>query len=110
AEPPSLTRARQRLFAAWLKSHPQARDQAGLVGLPLRYRGPRGLPFEAPHFTSEILAHEEGAATIHTTLDLRYQRLTERILRAYVREQQRLGMRNAASLLVDRSDMGVRAA
>jgi penicillin-binding protein 1C len=108
-EPPSLAAARRRLFTQWLALHPQAGDQAGLMALPLHYDGSRELPFEAPHFTGAILAHGNDTPVIRSTLDLGRQRLIERVLQGYVREQERLGVRNAAALLVDTRDMGVRA-
>jgi penicillin-binding protein 1C len=109
-ESASLTAARRRLFAQWVTLHPRAADQAGLITLPLHYNSTRELPFEAPHFTAAILSH--GAASTHivrTTLDLARQRLIERVLQGYVREQERLGAHNAAALLVDTHDMGVKA-
>jgi penicillin-binding protein 1C len=109
-EPVALIRARQRLFALWRRQHPQAQDQTALLTLPLRYRGLRALPFAAPHFTDAILGRAGDTGTIRTTLDLACQQITERILRGYIAEQQRLGMRNAAALLVDLADMGVKAA
>jgi penicillin-binding protein 1C len=109
-EPPSLTAARRRLFAQWQASHPQASDQAGLIALPLHYNSSRELPFEAPHFTGLILGGRlHNTPIIQTTLDLNQQHLIERILQGYIREQQRLGVQNAAALLVDTRDMGVRA-
>jgi len=115
-EPRSLEEARGRLFALWLQRHPDARTQAGLVALPLSYGGRAGLPFEAPHFVNSLLADSSGTKNpsdvkiIRATLDLRYQKLAERVLEGYIREQQRLGVNNAAALLVDDRDMGVRAA
>jgi penicillin-binding protein 1C len=110
SEPPSLTAARQRLFAQWAQLHPQAADQAGLVTLPLHYNSTRDLPFEAPHFTATILARgDEETHIIRTTLDLARQRLIERVLQGYVSEQERLGVHNAAALLVDTRDMGIRS-
>jgi penicillin-binding protein 1C len=110
SEPPSLTAARRRLFSQWVALHPQAADQAGLITLPLHYNSTRELPFEAPHFTATILARSDADThIIRTTLDLPRQRLIERVLQGYVREQERLGVHNAAALLVDTHDMGVRA-
>jgi penicillin-binding protein 1C len=109
-EPASLTAARRRLFVQWQASHPQASDQSGLMALPLHYNSSRELPFEAPHFTGLILGSRiRNAPIIQTTLDLNQQHLVERILQGYIREQQRLGVQNAAALLVDTRDMGVRA-
>ncbi len=108
-EPASLTAARRRLFAQWQTYHPHAVDQAGLMALPLHYNGSRQLPFEAPHFTGLVLGRAHDTPIIQTTLDLNQQHLIERILAGYIREQQRLGVRNAAALLVDTRDLGVRA-
>ena len=109
-EAASLTAARRRLFAQWVTLHPQAADQSGLITLPLHYNSTRDLPFEAPHFTATILGHSaEDTHIIRTTLDLPRQRLIERVLQNYVREQERLGVHNAAALLVDTRDMGVKA-
>jgi penicillin-binding protein 1C len=109
AEPASLTAARRRLFAQWQAQHPESGDQAGLMALPLHYGGSRQLPFEAPHFSELVLGHTHKTPLIQTTLDLNQQHLVERILQGYVREQQRLGVQNAAALLVDTRDLGVRA-
>lgn len=46
---------------------------------------------------------------IQTTLDLRLQQLTERVLAGYVREHRAIGIHNAAALLVDYRDLSVRA-
>ena len=111
-EPPALNTARRHLFALWVAEHPQARDQAGLMTLPMHYNTSRALPFEAPHFTSLVLAGQkrhQSTPIIKTTLDLHQQHLVERILQGYVREQERIGIHNAAALLVDTRDMGVRA-
>ena len=111
-EPTSLNVARHHLFAMWAAEHPQAGDQSGLMTLPMHYNTSRTLPFEAPHFTSLILAGQKSRQTtpiIRTTLDLHQQHLVERILQGYVREQGRIGIRNAAALLIDTRDMGVRA-
>ncbi|HEY4214211.1 MAG TPA: penicillin-binding protein 1C [Steroidobacteraceae bacterium] len=109
-EPASLTAARHRLFREWVKRHPTAKDQSDLIAVPLRFNGPRALPFEAPHFTSALLTHPDASFRIDSTLDLHSQRIAERILHAYVQEQGRLGIHNAAALLVDYRDMSVRAA
>jgi penicillin-binding protein 1C len=109
-EPAALIAARRRLFREWRERHPDARGQEALIAVPLHYGAPRALPFEAPHFTEELLKTRGMGRVMRTTLDLRYQHLAERVLQGYVREQARLGVRNAAALLIDSRDMGVRAA
>jgi penicillin-binding protein 1C len=109
-EPANLTTARLRLFAQWLTIHPDGKDQAEAMRIPLHYKGARNLPFEAPHFTTALLAQTTDSAIIQTTLELRQQQRVERVLQGYVREQSRIGIHNAAALLVDTRDMGTRAA
>jgi penicillin-binding protein 1C len=110
AEPAELLAARERLFQRWQPAHPQAAPQ--YVSLPLRYGRLSELPFAAPHFTTHLLgsaAQQTDAHEIHSTLDLPLQRLLERVLRAYIRERQPLGIHNAAALLVDHRDLSVLA-
>lgn len=107
-EPRNLTEARLRLFVDWLARHPEAKEQSEAMGIALHYGGPRDLPFEAPHFTTALLA-QTNATVIQTTLDLRQQQTVERILQSYVREQERIGIHNAAALLVDTRTLAARA-
>jgi penicillin-binding protein 1C len=109
-----LTHARDRLYAMWRQRHPGLTQQSDLLRLPVQMHNVRELPFRAPHFVEGILAAQpassERSAEITTTLDLSLQRLIERHLRAYVERQKRLGVGNAAAMLVDTRDMGVKAA
>lgn len=122
-EPASLRAARERLFERWRELHPDTAHE--YVSVPLRYRRLSELPFAAPHFVNAVLARgaprsepavpdpspKVGATphTLHTTLDLPLQRLTERVLANYVREHRDIGIRNATALLVDTRDLSVRA-
>ncbi|MDO8787919.1 MAG: penicillin-binding protein 1C [Sulfuritalea sp.] len=105
-----LIAARDRLYQAWLERHPEARGEAEAFRLPAPLRRARDLPFLAPHFVDGVLARRSPGAELRTTLDLGLQRLLERHLRAYVERNRRLGVRNAAALLVDSRDMGIKAA
>ena len=105
-----LTAARDRLYQAWLRQHPEAGSERELFRLPAAVRRARDLPFLAPHFVDGILSRRPAGGELRTTLDLGLQRLLERHLRAYVERSGRLGVRNAAALLVDSRDMGVKAA
>lgn len=109
-EPAGLTAARARLFERWQEIHGDAREDAALMRVGLHYEELRKLPFEAPHVANALLARADSATSISTTLDLTQQRLVERVLQGYVKEQRRNGISNAAALLVDRRDLGVRAA
>ncbi|HYM36551.1 MAG TPA: transglycosylase domain-containing protein, partial [Steroidobacteraceae bacterium] len=111
AESENLRAARERLFARWVKTHPDAKRDVELMSSPLRYASLDKLPFIAPHFTALLLDRDQSRPrhAIQTTLDLPLQRLSERILSGFVREQSRIGIQNAALLLVDHRDMSVRA-
>lgn len=126
-EPDELRDARERLFERWRQTHPDAAHE--YVSVPLRYARLRDLPFSAPHFVDYVLGAGHGARgagqndlssspardprpiahALTTTLDLPLQRLTERVLTSYVREQRSIGIHNAAALLIDYRDMSVRA-
>jgi penicillin-binding protein 1C len=110
-EPDDLRAARMRLFEKWVRRHPDAASAAEYVATPLRYASLRDLPFAAPHFTNAVLQRPRPAAehSVNTTLDLRTQRTLERVIATYVREQGKIGIHNAAALLVDYRDMSVRA-
>ena len=107
---PELTQARDRLFDVWCERHPEARREAALLRLPVQVRSTRNLPFAAPHFVMGTLATHPTEPELVTTLDLRLQRLMERHVRAYVERQKRVGVTNAAAMLVDTRDMGVKDA
>lgn len=108
-----LAAARARLYARWRDTHGASDADDALMELPLRLRSPRRLPFAAPHFTDRVLAEQtlraERPAELRTTLDLRLQRLVETRVRQYLRRGDARGLRNAAVMLVDTRDMGVRA-
>lgn len=108
-EPPTLLAARERLFERWRANFPADTAAHQYVSLPLTYRRISDLPFLAPHFTNQVLASAGANHRIDTTLDLRLQRTTERVLTTYVREHAGTGIHNAAALLVDTRDMSVRA-
>lgn len=109
-EPPNLLAARLRLFERWVSRHPQDERERGLVALPLRYGSLAQLPFSAPHFVDRLVREHAGAARLQTTLDLDLQRALEREMREYLARGSRIGLRNAAAMLVDWRDMSVKAA
>ena len=134
-EPAELGQARERLFTRWQETHPDTAHE--YVSVPLHYARLNDLPFAAPHFVDYVLGTgpERGmglgargsgqssgsvllpesrapspvARALTTTLDLPLQRLAERVLASYVREQRSIGIHNAAALLLDYRDMSVRA-
>lgn len=106
----ALRLARARLFEKWAERHPEDRGQQAALSLPLSTRGRGQLPFLAPHFVNATTAAHPRETAIVTTLDLGLQKLIERHLRQFIDGKRHLGVVNAAALLVDYRDMGVRAA
>ena len=111
---PQLAAARNRLYAQWLRGHPRDAAQQPLFALPLSLRPLSQLPFEAPHAVEQVLAARQiagGAADAHvvTTLDLDLQHTLQRTLRLYVAHNATRGIHNAAAILVDTRDMGIKA-
>ncbi len=111
-EKQTLVDARNRLYAHWVVRYPAAREQRGLVQLPLNLRTTADLPFRAPHASAMLLADRSLAAAgnaLHSTLDWKLQQALERQLQNYVARERRVGIVNASAMLVDTRDMGVRA-
>jgi penicillin-binding protein 1C len=66
-------------------------------------------PFAAPHFCDQILAATSDDKSTKTTLDLPLQHLLERQVTRFVERRKAVGVSNAAAMLVDTRDMGIRA-
>lgn len=114
----ALAVARQRLYAQWRIHHRVTLAEDAALRLPLDLSGVPQLPFRAPWFVEQVLLEqqtrtllkqEQMPAELRTSLDLGMQRIVAGQLRSFVREQRLKGIRNAAALLVDTRDMGVRA-
>lgn len=106
--------ARRTLFAGWIESHPDDGAIASDFELPLSFRSTKKLPFRAPHFTDLVLDRSRArswreSAGLTTTLDLDLQSRLEQKIAAYVKEKSRLGIMNAAAIVVDTTSMSVRA-
>lgn len=105
-----LLDARGTLAAAWRRS--RGGDAAGEAAreLPLRIRRPAELPFRAPHAAQALAAaaqRDGGGPVVRSTIDLALQRRVEAVLRAHVDRNRRVGVDNAAALLVDLRDLSV---
>jgi penicillin-binding protein 1C len=109
----NLRAARSRLYQRWEHVHGTDAANRTLFDLPLRLRPARDLPFTAPHAVEQALAESRIAAraepVIRTTLDSRLQSLLERQVRDYLGQRRVNGLVNAAALLVDTRDMGIKA-
>ena len=96
-----LLAARERLMAMW-----QA-DGALDAPAPV-FRSPAKLPFGAPHFVRDHLPPNAGPR-LRTTLDRPLQTLLEQRIQEHVERHSRIGIHNAAALLVAHRSMDVLA-
>ena len=111
---PTLSIARNRLYARWLRRHPRDASLKPLFALPLTLRPLSRLPFEAPHAVDQLLAAQRVGGerlppVVTTTIDLGLQHTLERQVANYVQRNAPRGIRNAAALLIDTRDMGIKA-
>jgi penicillin-binding protein 1C len=109
----ALTQARDRLFQRWQQVYATDSSQQALFRLPLALRQPEQMPYIAPHFIEQLRQQTQQLvqrnSRVDTTLDVGLQRLVERQVNAFIARNQSRGIHNAAVLLVDSRDMGVRA-
>ena len=96
----SVTAAQGRLFD---KMAPSGDED------DFRARAEADRKFLAPHFTTGVLAQLPAQEQITTTLDLDLQRMLERRISGYVASNSKLGIKNAAAMLVDSDNMEVLA-
>lgn len=111
---PALAQARNRLYAQWLRKHPRDASLKPLFALPLTLRPLARLPFEAPHAVDQLLAAQRTGGDalppiVTTTVDLGLQHALERQVANYVQRNAPRGIKNAAALLIDTRDMGIKA-
>lgn len=108
-----LMQARNRLWQHWRQEHLDNENMAALFELPLMLRQPEQMPYIAPHLIEQIARQNRFSAekpqTVVTTLDVNLQRIAEKQVAAFIARRQQAGLHNAAVLLVDTRDMGVRA-
>ena len=105
----SLEQARRVLFAKWVGKYPKDTDQKSSVDLPIVLKRPSDLPFLAPHFANEVRELDSFEPVLHTTLDLRLQKLIERHVKSYVEANRQKGIDNAVVLLVDHRTLEVKS-
>lgn len=104
-----LNEARSRLFEKWVELHPQDRQQQLALSLPMTTQLRSALAFRAPHFVDMVVADHPAEKRIVTTLDSPLQNLLERQVTQYVEAKKRIGIHNAAVMLMDYRTMEVRA-
>ncbi len=104
------SKEREALLEKWLALHPEEKYQSLEFELPLVRFYSRQLPFEAPHFINELMQRRTSRQSeLHTTLDLRLQKLFEEKVSDYVQSQSGIGIKNASAILVDRFSGEIRA-
>jgi penicillin-binding protein 1C len=101
--------ARRRLFARWVRRHPEDERRGAFLETPWSVARPGSLPSLAPHFARRVLGEGPGER-VATTLDLDLQALLERLVAGHVERRRERGVRNAAALLVDFTTMETLAA
>jgi penicillin-binding protein 1C len=79
------------------------------IDAEFRVRAGQTREFSAPHFVRRVVDISAGRAEIATTLDRELQRLIERRIESYIEANRRLGVANAAAMLVDTRSMEVLA-
>jgi penicillin-binding protein 1C len=111
-----LQEARLRLFKRWLSAHPNLTVEEhtklqAMMALPIQFRDPSQLPFDAPHLTEMLLTQcgPRSGNQIRTTLARDLQHMIEQQVRRYVNTQHRLGIQNAVAMLVDYRTMETKA-
>lgn len=105
-----LKSIRAHLYERWLLKHPDDADKKVTFGLPIVMQSIHDLPFLAPHFVNKIINDPAvKQKRIDTTLDSRMQRIVNRITRNYLARKNGIGIYNAAVMLVDTRDMGVKS-
>ncbi|WP_028104575.1 penicillin-binding protein 1C [Pseudoduganella violaceinigra] len=113
AAPQALHAARARLWQRWQARHPDDRRWQADMQLALRTEGRATLPFLAPHLVDLLLHAQQQAmetqGVIDSSLDLRVQRVLERVIGGYLRTRADSGVVNASAMLVDTATMQVRA-
>jgi len=105
----ALQDAREVLFAQWLEVHPEDANERALLRMALQVRPLCSLPFRAPHL-ADWLSRRPGIemqGVVRTTVDGDLQKALEKEMSAYIRLHSNVGVRNAAAILVDTSNMEV---
>lgn len=111
--PEDLMNARGRLFDAWVESHPDDAELSDFINY-----APYVIckfPQDAPHFTRELelnrneISFYGKANAVKTTLDYSLNKFVKEQLELYIKKNQIIGINNASVLLVDTSDMSVKA-
>lgn len=107
----NLLVARESLLQRWMEKHPEDRHKLKYFDLPLEARAPESLPDKAPHYIqyleNELPRWDSGY--IDTTVDMAKQEKIEKIISSYISSQHKLGIQNAAVVLLNYETMEIEA-
>lgn len=107
----NLVKARNNLFKQYEVLYDVDDFTKSLFKLKFSLRQPERLPFIAPHYISQIENESflKGVVSqnIYTTLDVDIQKLVELQVKSFIDSNKNKGIKNAAVLVVDSSDMSV---
>ncbi|MEM6639450.1 MAG: penicillin-binding protein 1C [Pseudomonadota bacterium] len=105
---PARDAARARLLSQWQRADDLTPEVMAQATLPLSPRPVSGLPFRAPHEVQHA-ASRAHQPWLRSTVDLQMQETAEKVLSRYLDTLAPLGVNNAAALILDHTDMSVRA-
>lgn len=105
----NMEKMRINLAMRWLADNPDDENLVTLAQMPLQVRAPTALPFLAPHFIDNLNTQQipEQRTQIATTLDLGLQQKLERTLHNEIAARKKLGVTNAAAILLNYKTMEV---
>jgi penicillin-binding protein 1C len=103
-----LRAARQRLVQRWVAQYPADVRLLEDNALQTPFKTRASLPFHAPHLVDALL-RQSGERELVASVDLPTQKVLERVLGEYVKSRVDVGINNACALLVDTSNMQVKA-
>lgn len=103
-----LREARARLAQIWVEQHPDDARFAHDNALQMSFSSRARLPFRAPHLVDYLL-RDSPRRVIRSAIDLPLQSSMERIIAEYIRARGNVGIYNASALLVDTTNMQVKA-
>ncbi len=108
----ALTQARNRLFVRWQQRTPPIAAKWRYSSYRSACVNPKNALYRAT-FIEQIRRQNQQLANtqsqVDTTLDANLQQLVEKQVEAFIRRNNSRGIHNAAVLLLDTRDMGVRA-
>ena len=107
----NIEQMRTDLVRRWTQNNPNDTSLITLTKMPLQAQSLSALPFFAPHFTDNLNTHKFTAhkSEIQTTLDLKLQQQMEKTLRQEIAARKKLGVKNAAAILLNYKTMQVLA-